>query len=267
MTAPTMKNAPKEWKNMDDFSAGIDGNRLPATKDLAGSKFVFNDDEKCEKIIFDLAADECSWSFKGESGTSPYEAINVQQDTYFIDFVIDKKQGRTLTLIVNTKTYRAVVINVYMLLENLKPGETMVQWDYYVGTIEGGEATGIVPHFSRDLIGEHAVYQYSPNHFYEHLYINSERFLWHCLHGEQKGHGAAEYAKVMKFQENNYILTWRELLIPTGTCFFLDFTPGVYRSTGKFVGMHKDGTIANDPGGAHIQQIAKIYYPKPFSPI
>ena len=65
MTAPTMKNAPKEWKNMDDFSAGIDGNRLPATKDLAGTKFIFNSDDGSEKITFDLTADECSWNFKG----------------------------------------------------------------------------------------------------------------------------------------------------------------------------------------------------------
>ena len=267
MVETTMKNAPKEWKNMEDFSAGINENRYPATKELAGTNFIFNSDDGSEKITLELKADECAWSFKGESGTATYEAIKVQENTYFIDLVIKSEQGKTLTLIVNTKTYRAVAVYVYMLLKDLKPGETMVQWDHYVGTIEGGEATGMVPHFSRDLIGEHAVYQYSPNHFYEHLYINSERFLWHCLHGEQKGHGAAEYAKVMKFQENNYILTWRELLIPTGTCFFLDFTPGVYRSTGKFVGMHKDGTIANDPGGAHIQQIAKIYYPKPFAAI
>jgi len=259
-----MKNAPKEWKNMEDFSAGIDGNRLPATKELGGNKFVFNS-EAGDQIVFDLLnADDCAWSFKGLSGTAPYEAINVQQDTYYVDLVINSTEGKTLTLFVNTKTFRAVVIHVYMKL-NPQPGDTMVNHEFYFGTIEGGEATGFAPAFSRDLIGEHAVYQYSPNHFYEHYYINSERFVWHCLHGEQKGHSAAEYAKIIKFQDGCYLLAWRELLIPTGTVFFLDFN--LFRSTGKFVGMHKDGTISNDPGGAFIQKIATIFYPKPFAAI
>jgi len=263
MVESTMKNAPKEWKNMEDFSAGIDTNRLPATKELAGKQFVFNSDAG-EKITFDLTADDCAWSFKGLNGTAPYEAINVQQDTYYVDLVINGAEGKTLTLFVNTETFRAVVIHVYMKLKP-QPGETMVNHEFYFGTVEGGEPTGFAPAFSRDLLGEHAVYQYSPNHFYEHYYINSERFVWHCLHGEQKGHSAAEYAKIIKFQDGCYLLAWRELLIPTGTVFFLDFN--LFRSTGKFVGMHKDGTIANDPGGANIQKIATIFYPKPFAAI
>lgn len=258
----TMKNAPKEWKNMEDFSAGIDGNRLPATRELAGKQIEFLSDK--QTIRLDLEADQVAWSFKGQSGTAAYEAIQVAEHTFYIDFIIDSAQGKTLTAFLNFQSLRAVVCHVYMILKP-QPGETMVQHEWYVGVIRGGEPSGMVPGPSRDLIGQHAVYRYSPNHLYEHFYINSERFLWHCLHGEQKGHAAAEYATIYKFSEECYLLAWRELLIPTGTVFFLNFKEN--RSTGKFVGMHKDGTIANDPGGAIIQKICTVHYPNPFKAI
>jgi hypothetical protein len=258
----TMKNAPREWKNMEDFSAGIDGNRLPATTDLAGKKIEFVSES--ESLVIDVEAEQLAWSFKGRTGTAPYEAIQVAENTYYIDFVIDSAQGKTLTLFVNVRTFRAVVCHVYMIL-NPQPGETMVRHEWHVGVIKGGQPAGAVPGPSRDLIGQHAVYRYSPNHLYEHFYINSERFLWHCLHGEQKGHAAAEYATIYKFSEECYLLAWRELLIPTGTVFFLNFREN--RSTGKFVGMHKDGTIANDPGGAIIQKICTVHYPNPFKAV
>ena len=247
---------------MEDFSSGIDGNRLPATSALSGRTLEFL--SEAQTITMTFGDTELAWSFKGQKGKAPYEAILVDEDTYYIDYVIDIHQGKTLTVFVNLKTRRAVVCHIYMILEP-QPGVTMVQNEWYVGVIAGGEPSGMVPGPSRDLIGQHAVYRYSPNHMYEHFYINSERFLWHCLHGEQKGHAAAEYAIIYKFSEECYLLAWRELLIPTGTVFFLNFKEN--RSTGKFVGMHKDGTIANDPGGAIIQKICDVYYPNPYKAI
>lgn len=258
----TMKNAPGEWKNMEDFSAGIDGNRLPPTRDLEGQKVEFVSD--AATLTMEFAAEDLSWSFRGEAGKAAYEAIQVDDDTYYIDFVMDGQKGRTLTAFANFKTFRAVVCYMYIAFDP-SPGETMVNHEWHVGAIQGGEPFGITPGPSRDLIGQHAVYKYSPNHAYEHFYINSERFLWHCLHGEQKGHAAADYATVYKFSEDCYLFGWRELLIPTGTVFFLNFKQK--RSTGKFLGMHKDGKIANDPGGAVIQKICSVFYPNPYEAI
>ena len=261
--ATTMKNAPKEWKNMEDFSAGIDGNRLPATHELIGKKYVFHGDTGVTAIL-NLGNSDCEWEFAGKSGKVPYEEIRLCKDTYYIDLVSNKELGETLTLFVNVTTYRAALVHLWLNLEP-KAGETMVQHEGFCGVIEGGTPSGDPVEYTRDLLGEIAVYQYSPDHFYEHYYINSEHFVWHCLHGEQKGMGACEYARYIKFQDNNYILFWRELLIPTGTVFFIDFNNK--RETGKFVGIHGNGEIVNDPGGALVQQICKHWYPKPFQPI
>jgi hypothetical protein len=260
--AITMKNAPKEWKNMEDFSGGIDTNRLPATKELAGKRFVFNGDGKT--AILDLKQDECEWEFNGKSGKAPYEAILLCDDTYFVDFVSNSEVGETLTLFVNVKTYRAALMHLWINLDP-KPGETMVQHEGYCGVVDGGIPTGDPVEYTRDLIGEIAVYRYSPNHLYEHYYINSKNFVWHCLVGEQRGMGAMEPAKYIRFQDNNYIIAWRELLIPTGTVFFIDFNNN--RETGKFVGIHSTGKIVNEPGGAHVQQICKHWYPVPNAPV
>lgn len=258
----TMKNAPGEWKNMEDFSAGIDGNRLPPTRELEGKKLEFLSAE--EAITMEITEEGLSWSFRESSGLSSYEAIQVDYDTYYIDVVIDSSKGRTLTAFVDLNTFRAVICHMYIVFDP-PAGETMVRHEWIVGTIKGGDPSGIVPGPSRDLTGQHAVYKYSPNHAYEHFYINSERFLWHCLHGEQQGHAAAEYANVYKFKQDCYLFGWRELLIPTGTVFFLNFKQK--RSTGKFLGMHKDGSIANDPGGAVIQKICTVFYPNPYEAI
>ena len=53
--------APAEWKNYDDFAAGIATNRLPGTKALAGKDFAltFEDGRKLD-LHFKAAGDRKS---------------------------------------------------------------------------------------------------------------------------------------------------------------------------------------------------------------
>jgi hypothetical protein len=122
--AKTMKNAPSEWKNMEDFSSGIDGNRLPATHELVGRKFAFKGEDGTTCAV-DLGDKSCKWEFGGKSGTADYEEIRLCDDTYYIDLVSNKELGETLTLFVNVKTYRAALVHVWINLDP-KPGQTMV---------------------------------------------------------------------------------------------------------------------------------------------
>jgi len=258
----TMENAPKEWKNLEDFSSNIEINRLPPTKELAGRQFEY--DFAGTMLTLDIGPDELKWAFRGAGTEVPYECILVGPGIYFIDFVLSEEKRETFTVIMSTGTRRALGCRMFVLPEPVK-GETMVQHEWFTGVLKGGEPAGLVPAPTTELTGEHAVYAYSPNHYYEHYYINSQRFVWHCLHGVQKGHSATEPANYFKFEENMYVLGWRELLIPTGTVFFLNFADN--RSTGKFVGMGQDGKLTNHPGGARIQKICRVYYPNPLKAV
>ena len=66
-----------DWKALDDFAAGIDGNRLPATDALAGTSFGVS-----EKLRLDFRTeDEVAWrAADGSGGTDWYEAVEVRPE-------------------------------------------------------------------------------------------------------------------------------------------------------------------------------------------
>jgi hypothetical protein len=69
-----------DWKALDDFAAGIDGNRLPTTDALAGTSFGISEELRLEF----LTADKVSWHTReGAGGTDWYEAVQVRPDVYY----------------------------------------------------------------------------------------------------------------------------------------------------------------------------------------
>jgi len=115
------------------------------------------------------------------------------------------------------------------------------------------------------LIGLRALYTYSPHHVYEHVYLSSQRYRWQCLVGVQRGHSDVDLATTYKFDENQYIFTFREFIIPVASVFFYNFDQ--MRSTGKFLGVTKDGAIENNPAGAFIQKASMTFYPQGTEPV
>ena len=171
-----------------------------------------------------------------------YEAVKVGPDIYFIDMTFKSKPREALTLIVNTLTRRILSIRSTVREEKVE-GEPQVDQDFQPGVL-GDTAIppkGPEPVPTRDLIGLRAFYRYSPNHLYEHIYLNSERYCWQCLVGEQRGHGDTDLATTYKFDHNQYVFTFREFIIPVASVFFYNWDD--MRSTGKFLGVTGDGKI------------------------
>lgn len=252
-----MNQNPKDWKTYDEFAYGIDTNRLPATEALAGSshKISFEDGRTLE---LGFAKGEVKWSDGKEGGTDKVEAIEVAPKTYFVEIVFAGRPKEAETLILNIETRR--VLSIYSLVRDAKDavGEPQVSQIFRPGIIEGGAASGPVPHESRDLIGLRAHFTYSPNHVYEHTYLSSQRYAWQCLVGVQRGHGDVDLTTTYKFDENLYIFTFREFKIAVASTFLYNFND--MRSTGKFLGITGDGRIQNSPAGAFIRKASMTYY-------
>lgn len=253
---------PAGWKNYDDFADGIATNRLPASAALVGKTLRLN----LPAFVLTLSPSELhrlSWSEQGQHnghGEDWYEAIEVAPDTFFIDITQASRPQEALTVIVNTRTLRVLAIRCQIVSAEAAGGEPRVPQDFWVGTLgdDPTAATGPVPAPTRDLIGLRTWQTYSPSHTYEHTYLSSSRYAWQCLVGVQRGHGDVDLASYYKFDDNQYIFTFREFKIPVASVFFFNFAAG--RSTGKFLGVTGAGAIANNPAGAFMRKASMTVY-------
>ncbi|ACI57704.1 conserved hypothetical protein (plasmid) [Rhizobium leguminosarum bv. trifolii WSM2304] len=252
-----MNENPKDWKTYDEFAYGIDTNRLPASEALAGSSYEIGFEDG-RQLDLAFGKGEAKWSDGKESATDKAEVIEVAPNTYFIEVVFAGRPREAETLILNVETRRA--LSIYSIVRDASDavGEPQVAQIFRPGVIEGGAASGPAPAESRDLIGLRAHFTYSPNHVYEHTYLSAERYAWQCLVGIQRGHGDVDLTTTYKFDENQYVFTFREFKIPVASTFFYNFDD--MRSTGKFLGITGDGRIQNSPAGAFIRKASMTYY-------
>lgn len=249
----TQQNAPADWKDYDEFAAGIDTNRLPRTDALVGKPLDISlENGRRFGVVF-----EDMRTASVDVSTETAEAVEVAPDTYFIDITFAASPKDAETLIVNLRTRRVLSIRCHIRNEGEAPGEPRVAQEWVAGTLDG-DVTGTAPHETRDLIGLRAFYDYSPNHVYEHIYLSSTRYGWQNLVGVQQGHGDTDLATTFKFDEGQYVFGFREFIIPVASVFFYGWHN--MRSTGKFLGLAGDGAIQNNPAGAFIRKASMTYY-------
>lgn len=260
---------PAGWKNYDDFAAGIATNRLPRSEALIGQTLRL----QFPGFVLTLRptqADRLDWQEEGErsgSGSAWYEAVEVAADTFFIDLTQASHPQEALTLIVNTRSLRVLAVRCRIIDAAAAGAEPRVPQDFLVGTLgdDPAAASGMVPHETRDLIGLRTFQTYSPNHTYEHTYLNTQRYAWQCLVGVQRGQGDVDLASYYQFDTDQYVFTFREFLIPVASVFFFNFASG--RSTGKFLGLTGDGAIANKPAGAFMRKASMTFYAPDATPV
>jgi hypothetical protein len=255
----TRLTAPPDWKEMDDFAAGIDGNRLPATDSLDGTTLVLTEQGRTPLTLRFAGADQVEWERgDGSSGTDWYEAVLARPDVVFLTLTDRSRPLCACVLVVNRRTGRTLTVSSRIAEEPI-PGRPRVSQLFRPGLLEDMTITGEPPAPTRDLIGLRALYRYSPNHLYEHVYLSSERYAWQCLVGEQRGHGDVDLATTWGLGDDLYVFTFREFLIPVAATWLYDFD--ALRSTGTFFGLGADGSVQLVPGGAFITPLGRVRYP------
>ena len=250
---------PSDWKNYDDFSAGIATNRLPATAELVGRSFrIVFEDKRVLDIVFSDEA-HLAWSDQHGAGAEICDVVLVAPETYFVDFTFAAAPREAETLILNIRTGRALSVRARIRDAEEAAGEPRVAQIFRAGTVgDKFDPNALAPAPTRDLIGLIARYTYSPQHVYEHIYLSSTRYAWQCLVGVQRGHGDVDLTTTFKFDDDQYVFAFQEFKIPVASTFFYNFRD--MRSTGKFLGLTGDGRVENSPAGAIIAQAARTSY-------
>lgn len=261
--------APAEWKNYEDFANGIATNRMPASDALIGLTLPLSFPD-FKLTLNPLGLHRLQWQeegARGGGGEDVYEAVEVAPNTFFIDLLQASRPQEALTLIVNLRSRRVLAVRCRVISTEEAAGQPRVPQDFWVGTLGDDPAlvSGPVPAPTRDLIGLRTFQTYSPEHTYEHSYLSSTRYAWQCLVGVQRGHGDVDLASYYKFDEDQYIFTFREFIIPVASVFFFNFASG--RSTGKFLGLTGAGEIVNNPAGAFMRLASRTEYPADAAPI
>ena len=255
----TDTTAPAEWKNYDDFAAGIATNRLPPSAALAGKNIAIAFEDGREIALEFMDGSALTWLENGHKTQATGDIVCVAADTYFVDATFAKGAKEAETIILNILTGRVLSIRSIVRDAGANPGQPRVAQIFRAGIISGtSPGNSFAPAPTRDLIGLRAHYTYSPQHVYEHTYLSSERYAWQCLVGVQRGHGDVDLTTTYKFAEEQYIFTFREFIIPVASTFFYNFAD--MRSTGKFLGVTGKGEIENNPAGAHIRKVSMSYY-------
>ena len=249
----------------EDYASEVAVNRLPQTAALVNQTMKITLDTGTSFDLEFVNGNEVSWQSEDERGTDWCEVVEVAPQTYFIDMTFSQQPRQSQTFVVNTQTRQVLAIRTIMR-EGDVGKEPRAVHDFSPGVL-GDPATpptGCKPAPTRDLIGLRGLYDYGPQQCFEHIYLNSERYVWQCIVGPLRGEGDVDLASYYKFDDNQYIFAFREFGLPVSTVFFYNWDQ--MRSTGKFFAIDEDGAIANTPAGALITKLSMAFYPLDMQP-
>lgn len=249
----------------EDYASKAAVNRLPQTTALVNQTLKITQDTQ---TTFDLEfadRNEVVWQSEDERGRDWCEVVEVAPQTYFIDMTFSPQPRESQTFVVNTQTRQVLAVRTVMRQGDVGKEPRAVH-DFSPGVL-GDPAvppTGRKPAPTRDLIGLRGLYDYGPEHCFEHIYLNSDRYAWQCIVGPLRGQADVDLSTVYKFDDNQYVFAFREFGLPVSTVFFYNWDQ--MRSTGKFFAVGEDGAIANTPAGAHITKLSMAFYPLDMQP-
>jgi hypothetical protein len=192
--------------------------------------------------------------------------LEVAPQTYFIDMTFANQPRQSQTFIVNTQTRQVLAVRTIMREGDVGKEPRALQ-EFSPGVL-GDPAkppTGRKPAPTRDLMGLRAIYTYNDSQVFEHAYLNTNRYCWHCVVGPLKGQADVEMCTMYKWDDNQYVFSWREFGLPVCTVFFYNWDQ--MRSTGKFFAIGEDGAIANTAAGALIKKLSMAFYPLDAQPL
>lgn len=214
-----------EWPAVTAMLEGFGDPTLPASNKLDGSSLdIAFDNGWTINHSFDHGA--VTWTItggadSGASGTHPYRAVEVREEIFYIDFL--KGEGtktHDVTMIINRADGRVTVADSYFVNRN---GNVRMHTDFLSGRVAGtGE---IEPRAETDeLVGKRIFYRYSPTERYEHIYLNSGTFVWHCVQGAERGLGDVDPIRVFELADGVVLLYWSETVMPVESFVVIDLT-------------------------------------------
>lgn len=254
------------WIMVGDLEKGFstDNNKLARTSDLVGKVIRLTGLEGAETEITFETAETLTWQRANDSqrGTEHYSATSLRDSIFFIDYI---SADTSVSIVLD------VARNLFTCVAVCMPSEEQIEKSLFKRAAEGQELTSVEPtivsgrlagsdqngseihHPTTELVGKRVMYTYSKTECYEHIYLNSSFYTWHCLEGVEKGLGDTDRCHYIKIDQNLYLFVWREKIVPTLGVVMIDLDRR--KTTGKILGYEGQnvGTLSNFAVGAHAR--------------
>jgi len=257
MTEPT----PQRPQLAQTIAGTLGFNRLPSSDALAGTTLALTLENGGKATIAFGGDNSCIWSglpgFTAASGHAATDVVEAAPGVYFIDLLLSPDAPETVNVIADTVTRHVLIVGTCM--NPPVERDTRLSQLFTPATIDGGVASGGAPAPTRDLVNHRALYHYSPETTYEHIYINTKWYAYQCIKGARRGDCGCDPVSYYKIRDDLYVVTWREILIDIAVVFVYDMK--AMRTTGKAWGLlGAPPQMRNAPAGAFIELLQGANY-------
>lgn len=238
------------WLPLEGLAPGFDANKAPHTTALSGRQITVIDD-RGTRITHRFADTTVTWNYEPgaddstqpASDTDDYEAFQVDDDLYFVQFHHRYLPNEAVSLIVDLRHGRALAV-ISVILPELEKGKTRVQHVFAPSVIEGAVVTGEAAAPVTTLIGRRVEWIYSEEHAYEHVYLSERWYSWQCLAGPERGLADTDENSVWQVRPGIYVFAWREKVIPCASVTIADHRDvNAIRSHGVLFGLDETGEV------------------------
>lgn len=237
------------WLPLDGLAPGFDANKATHTTALDGRE-VNVTAPNGTRISHRFTADRVSWDYTpgagdataASSGTDAYEAFEVDDELFFVQFHHESLPTEAVSLVVDLRHGR--VLSVVSRILPPERGRTRVQHFFGPAEIDGAAVSGDAPAPTRTLIGRRVEWVYSTEHAYEHVYLSERWYSWQCLAGPERGLADTDENSVWQIRPGIYVFAWREKVIPCASVTIADHRDASrIRSHGVLFGLDESGKV------------------------
>ncbi|TAM71833.1 MAG: molybdenum cofactor biosynthesis protein MoaF [Microbacteriaceae bacterium] len=252
MPTTTTLTDTSNWLPLNGLAPGFDANKASLSGDLADRTVIVTNGDGSTPgsvITHDFTADRVSWHYEAAAsdphgtadGDDAYEAIEVADNLYYVQFHPQTRPTDAVSLFLDFASGHA--LSVIQAIHERTEDNTCVSQAFVPGLIGGIDTTGEEPAATIALIGRRVVWDYSPIHAYEHVYLSPQWYTWQCLAGPEKGLADTDQNSVYQLRDGIYVFAWREKVIPCGSVTVADHrNVRAIRSHGVLFGLDETGT-------------------------
>jgi hypothetical protein len=254
------------WLPLDGLARGFDANKAQPSGALA-SRSVQLIDGAGGHFSVRFTANEVTWrEADGDTGTDTYEAFEVDRGLHYVQWHPGGRPVNARSLFLDTEFGRALLVAARIGVA--APGKTAVQHEFLALTVDGIEPSGPEPAPTTALIGRRALWVYSPEHAYEHVYLSPHWYTWQCLAGPERGQADTDENTLYELRKGIYVFAWREKVIPCGAVTVADHRDAnALRSHGYLFGLDETGTRpVHFTFGAHGRLLSTTLHPEDLYP-
>ena len=258
------------WLPLDELEPGFDENRAETSLELDGREIVTANSTGF-KVTHRFKAETVHWSYPANDGTvhhrdSTYEAFVIDVDLFYVQIAPEAGGAQSASLFFDLRD--GVGLCVIAEIRDAVAGQTRLEQRFIPFTIAGQARLAEPPAPTNELIGRRAYWRYSKVHAYEHVYLSSQWYTWHCLAGPEKGLADTDEQTTYKLRDGIFVFAWREKVIPCASVTVADHRDhSALRSHGVLFGLSVNGVdTTHFTFGAHGAVLSQSNYPADLNP-